>query len=69
MSDTTQGPAFPVTAGQQVYSTGATLRDYFAAAALTGMIIDHGDDCSAYRDAVCARAWMVADAMLRERQS
>lgn len=44
------------------------LRDYFAAMALTAILSDFGDDCTGYRAAIAARAYMIADAMLAERE-
>lgn len=66
-------PALPVIAGQQVYSHGMTLRDYFAAQALasvgTWMPAHGGSDLGA-KAAMQARAlWAYeqADAMMAER--
>jgi len=65
------GPAFPVkTAMFDCTQSGMTLRDYFAAKALMGMMASrnpssprfHPDDDAAY-------VYAVADAMLKARQA
>ena len=58
------GPAFP--ADFQLYSTGMTLRDYFAAAALQGLPADDGGGSSWENDAQAA--YKAADAMLKARE-
>ena len=57
-------PAFPITAGQQVYASGLTQRDWFAGQALTGMDLDAAtpDQCAAW-------AYRIADAMLAAREA
>lgn len=47
--------------------TGMTLRDYFAAAALTGFAsrLSHADD--GYCDTYAKAAYLLADAMLHQR--
>ena len=57
-------PAFPVTAGQQVYANGLKVRDWFAGQALTGMDLDAAtpDQCAAW-------AYRIADAMLKAREA
>ena len=61
------GPAFPVTAGQQVYATGMTLRDWFAGQALVGICANPDwqptDVASVVQD-----AYAHADAMLAARE-
>jgi hypothetical protein len=59
------GPAFGFASGDMV-SLGMTLRDYFAAAALQGLMADGGgtswdDDAKA--------AYRAADAMIKARES
>lgn len=56
--------AFPVTYGNDGVEHGMTLRDYFAAAALQGLIVNNPDwTMRGYADA----AYQHADAMLKER--
>ena len=57
------GPAFP--ADFQLYSTGMTLRDYFAAAALQGNLIEP----TASNDDVAKWAYSLADAMIKAREA
>ena len=56
------GPAFPTPAGIQ-HNDGITLRDYFAAAALQGLLAYDGD-CST----AIGLAYHTADAMLDWRK-
>jgi|DEB3_MinimDraft_2_1074329.scaffolds.fasta_scaffold00813_13 hypothetical protein len=58
------GPAFPL--NDPLKSTGMTLRDYFAAAALQGMLANskNYDSFDGYSDA----AYEYADAMLERRK-
>jgi len=58
------GPAFP--ADFQLYSTGMTIRDYFAAAALQGLLANDGGGSSWENDAQAA--YKAADAMLKARE-
>ena len=64
------GPAFPfvIIDGNEarVVSTGITARDYFAAAALQGMLASSGSNTMSERDA--AWAYKYADALLKERE-
>lgn len=75
MSKDTGGPAFPVPDiyhpnGQIEYgASGMTLRDYFAAAAMQGILagdhpITHDEDCM---QKIAYSAYETADAMLAER--
>lgn len=59
------GPAHPVTAGHEVYATGLSVRDYFAAAALTGLLAS--GPLPRTHDEIAADAHKYADAMLAER--
>ena len=59
----TGGPAFPRQPGGD---TGMTLRDYFAAAALTGIIAKGEDEM--YPGFRASEAYALADAMLKERE-
>jgi hypothetical protein len=73
------GPAFPYDTNDR-FVTGMTLRDYFAAAALTGVIHDcraemqrrnewlgMEDEDSDGADLIAAQCYVVADAMLAAR--
>lgn len=71
-TNNTGGPAFPTPRYERgdMYSLGMTLRDYFAAKALMGMMASrnpnsprfHPDDDAAY-------VYAVADAMLKAREA
>ena len=65
MKDT---PAFPHTIEHlhQPVTTGMTLRDYFAAKALQGMLSD--DAAFSERNRVAVKAYDFADAMLKARE-
>jgi hypothetical protein len=64
MSDiNTGGPAFPV---EQHDKDGMTLRDYFAAKAMQGLL---ASDVNAERHIFAAQAYAMADAMLEARQA
>jgi len=69
MTTNTGGPAFPQTYIDKEYNpymidtTGMTLRDYFAAKAMQGLISNGG---SSHKE-VAQAAYIVADAMLKER--
>jgi hypothetical protein len=58
------GPAYPTPAGIQ-HNDGMTLRDYFAAAALQGNLIEP----TVSNDEVAKYAYSLADAMLKARES
>jgi hypothetical protein len=62
MSDPKQ-PAFPVTAGNQVYTTGMTLRDWFA-----GQVLEAKSYQGWPVDRIAKYAYEIADAMLKERE-
>lgn len=69
-NDAGQAPAFPVTAGNQVYSSGLTLRDWLAAQALPAIIAADGIQYAESQCDVHAQiAYAQADAMLRARSS
>jgi len=57
------GPAFP----DDRWQAGMTLRDYFAAAALQGLLADNGGGGSWDIDAL--NAFKAADAMLKAREA
>ena len=67
MSDNTGGPAFPVPDidGSKVCE-GMTLRDYFAAKAMQGIMSDTDMTMSAPK--IAEWAYMQADAMLKARE-
>jgi hypothetical protein len=58
------GPAFPSPYDDD---EGMTLRDYFAAKAMQGLIVVYSDDKSIV-DAYAKRAYEIADAMLEARE-
>jgi hypothetical protein len=62
------GPAFPVTIqqGSTKGLPGLTLRDYFAAAALTGLLADPNSTCTV--EDFAEGAYECADAMLVQRR-
>lgn len=71
MSEIKDYTAFPVVAHNEVYSTGMSLRDYFAAAALTGMGNWTGGHSMGLKSAArnkAVLAYEIADAMLAARQ-
>jgi hypothetical protein len=63
----TSSPAFPTPPGIQ-HNDGMTLRDYFAAAALQGMLANPNiyDICD---EAAVLESFEIADAMLKARES
>lgn len=68
------GPAFPVKdlphiSGGQFYAQGMSLRDWFAGMALGHVIqvFDQHVPTSATRENFATEAYLIADAMLRER--
>ena len=71
MSTNDGGPAFPHD-GQQNYTGGMTLRDYFAAKAMQAILYTSmraaGSDGSVSFDLVAAAAYRMADAMLKARR-
>lgn len=78
MGDTDKFPAFPVIAGQQVYATGMTLRDWFAGQFLSGAATDNGpleradgesieSARARYWAGVAAVAYSAANAMIAAR--
>ena len=58
------GPAFPVTAGNAVYSHGMWLRDWFAGQALANRYTQDENN----EQKVAQWAYLVADAMIAERE-
>lgn len=65
MNKETGGPAFPATNHYGHKLTGMTLRDYFAAKALTDeVVVFHGGN----KNAIANWCYGMADAMLKERE-
>lgn len=73
MTDKTGGPAFPISIdigqGVECYK-GITMRDYFAAQALMGMMAGRNPNSPCFSpDDDAAYVYAIADAMLRARDS
>jgi hypothetical protein len=71
MSDiNTGGPMFPapVTKPLENYYPGISIRDYFAAKALQGMLAENGGGALA-NDKLADYAYNIADEMLRAREA
>jgi hypothetical protein len=65
MSNTnTGGPAFPAHGYE-----GMTLRDYFAAKAMQGLLSRIGHDKINVHDVLAQRTYQIADAMLKAREA
>jgi hypothetical protein len=68
----TGGPAFPVQSvyieDQETNSRGMTLRDYFAAKAMQGLIASNDDGAGDRIDDVPRYAYLIADSMLKARE-
>lgn len=64
------GPAFPISIPGYGDNgcEGMSLRDYFAAHALIGVMIVHPNNHSYSEDAMAADAYRLADAMLEARK-
>lgn len=60
-------PAFPVTAGNQFFTTGMTLRDWFAGQALVNLA-DRAGSMAFDPKGAASIAYEFADAMLAERE-
>lgn len=65
MNNEKNEPAFPVADAGRVYHEGITIRDYFAAKAMTEMM--NHIDCKNRPEHVAHHAYRYADAMLVER--
>ncbi|HHS9150149.1 TPA: hypothetical protein ACTV5X_005133, partial [Enterobacter roggenkampii] len=71
MTNNNGGPAFPVAGSEHNYPIeGMTLRDYFAAKALSGWLASYPESCThpifaGNADEVAKHSYMLADAMLR----
>ena len=66
MSNNTGGPAFPTATLAQKTEGGMTLRDYFAAKAMQGMMVDVEQPRCDY---IAKQAYAMADAMLEVRNA
>jgi hypothetical protein len=75
MSNNTGGPAFPSpgvvlhSGNQQGAYEGMTLRDYFAAKAMQGILASGNLPKSVQYDELASVAYKMADAMLKARQA
>lgn len=75
MTNNNGGPAFPVAGSEHNYPIdGMTLRDYFAAKALSGWLASYPESCThpivaGNADEVAKHSYMLADAMLRAREA
>ncbi|MCS4604211.1 MULTISPECIES: hypothetical protein [Enterobacter cloacae complex] len=75
MTNSNGGPAFPVAGSEHNYPIeGMTLRDYFAAKALSGWLASYPESCThpivaGNADEVAKHSYMLADAMLRAREA
>ena len=68
MSKNTGGPAFPFVCDADFdYGTGMTLRDYFAAKAMQGLVVDGVG--SLMDEELADWAYRLADAMLKAREA
>lgn len=66
MDKYTGGPAFPSPTDGMLDNEGMTLRDYFAAKAMQGMLAESGGGASSNED-LAEFAYHIADAMLKAR--
>ena len=68
-------PAFPTSNWQKIapmasgYNEGMTLRDYFAAKAMQGLLARIGNDKMNVHDVLAQRTYQIADAMLKAREA
>ena len=60
--------AFPINNGGKNIENGMTLRDYFAAKALNGLLASCGEHDVTDYDEFAHDAYMAADAMLKARE-
>lgn len=65
----TGGPAFPINVDSEMTCLGMTLRDYFAAKAMQGLIAQSAGTALGSRVEIAAEyAYAAADAMLKARE-
>ena len=75
MTNNNGGTAFPVAGSEHNYPIdGMTLRDFFAAKALSGWLASYPESCThpivaGNADEVAKHSYMLADAMLRAREA
>lgn len=62
------GTAFPITHANDTHATGMSLRDYFAAKAMTAMLTHEVNGDWPEHQNVAMHAYNMADAMLAERE-
>jgi hypothetical protein len=68
MTTNTGGSAFPYVADADFdYGTGMTLRDYFAAKAMQGVISRSSEGAEVDQDMCAYWSYKMADAMMKER--
>jgi hypothetical protein len=63
----TGGSAFPISGSEYRHTQGMTLRDYFAAKALQGVVGNPGLDMG--REELAAWAYKMADTLLEAREA
>ena len=68
MSKDTGGPAFPATNHHGHKLEGMTLRDYFAARVMQGLLATDIDCGPKYAQIIADNAYGLADAMLKARE-
>jgi len=61
-------PAFPNTGDDNEWTSGITIRDYFAAKAMEGLISAFKGDVSAEFDIISIVSYKMADAMINQRE-
>ena len=66
MTKETGGPAFPTDINTVQY--GMTLRDYFAAKAMQGMLAAYQGKMEAHPELISEFSYFMADAMLKARE-
>jgi hypothetical protein len=64
----TGGPAFPTGTGVTPYNSGMTLRDYFAAKAMQGILFGYTQGVLPPTESLAPASYKIADAMLEARQ-
>lgn len=70
MTDKTGGAAFPVAySNEDFIQEGATLRDYFAAKAMNGILVNTERNQFSFSETseIASKAYELADAMLKAR--